>query len=399
MNLPRPIGSFALAALLCAGRAAAASLTLPDGRQLNLTRSPVGRHTVVGTNALENLDLARWADLVDEKLTRLTGLDLPPPAMTSVRIAIRAGAPPAVITHPPGQGADARQRHLELVNYAEAPIEAVGCALVALRLDAQAGAAGAWPAWLVRGLWRNLDPDRRAADADWLLDQWRSGRVPPLRAFLTAPDGTLTGATAAAQAALTTAWLLSGPERGARLTGFLSDLASATNRTDAADRLAARLGVEAAPAALEEAWDRWMARQSRMVRQPGRVAALDLERLRTALLLSPGASGIPLVLKGEPPRQVRDLIAHRRASWAPAAASAKRAELALLAVGRGPAFAAVTDAYAAFLAAMAARARTGRLTALLAAAEQAQTELERNLATPADAPAETIHDGTRDNNP
>jgi hypothetical protein len=133
------------------------------------------------------------------------------------------------------------------------------------------------------------------------------------------------------------------------------------------------------PADLDEAWDRWILRQKRMVYEPGRVTTNTTIHLRDQLVLYPGMSGVPLEKDVHLRIELRDLITRQDEPWIPTAAKSKATSLKILAAGRGEAFKAVVGSFCRFFDALTDRAKPRTLADLLTAAERRLDALEREI--------------------
>ena len=122
------------------------------------------------------------------------------------------------------------------------------------------------------------------------------------------------------------------------------------------------------PVELEKGWDRWLLAQRRTVLLPGVTSKEDVQRLCAALLLYPGAFGIPL--NDQPLRPVpwEFLVTQREARWMGSFSRSKAADLQIMVAGCGEDVKRVVNAYCAFLGALATGANVSRLNPLLVTA-------------------------------
>ncbi|MBN1556546.1 MAG: hypothetical protein JW951_00200, partial [Lentisphaerae bacterium] len=195
------------------------------------------------------------------------------------------------------------------------------------------------------------------------LRLWRAGRLPTVTDFLAG------GGAAAARgpmSGLLVGWLADRPDRAARF-GALFERLAAGRTAPPGWFCEAVLGYGGA-ADLEEAWDAWMLQQERTVYEPGRASPAAWEALAAERLLYPGAFGIPHAV-GTAPLRLRDLMHWRDAPWLEAAVESKVRRLRLMALGRGEAYGAVVEHYAAYLNALRGDADREVLVELLEEAE------------------------------
>lgn len=246
----------------------------------------------------------------------------------------------------PGGGLDARA-------VAGRVVEALlGAAVATDAASARAPRPPRPPArWFAAGLARTFDSAARQADYDATRGAWSRARLPPV-SHLAGADSPWPDADPALAAELVS-WWLSFPDPAGRWAALRGRLASGEPWT--ADLFFAT-GPGPDAAAADKDWDAWLVSRRRMVLTPGVTTRAHVVRALAALDLVPGEDGVPADFADRPQPLAR-LFEPSARDWAPAAASAKLAELARLSAGRGDAFRAASQRLSALLARVAARRR------------------------------------------
>ena len=231
------------------------------------------------------------------------------------------------------------------------------------------------PAWLFDGLLRYIDRERRQADADRTLLLWSRACLPPAAALIEADS--LAATREPAVAAVLASWLLERRDGVSHLERLLR--AAATGTPWSVGQAARLLAGEDDPAAFDAHVDWRLLAESRVVARPGLTTEGIVRRFRAHLLLYPAFYDKSLgdthswctfqqaVVRAEEP-EVR------------AAAAAQGARMQIAAVGRDGMLLAVSEAYGAFLGALARGEKQGDLTRLLLEAEVMRRTLERRVA-------------------
>jgi hypothetical protein len=366
----------ALCGVLCAGAVPAAD-PLPVPTVLG---SASRRFAVEGGERSAQSDLLEWAEVTADRFERLTGraVDLP----GNVPIRLQLAEPGSA------RGVDAdRTRILDrpvlrlrvrpgMPPDAFAMDEALCRILICSRVWPLApGDPKAVPAWLAAGMAGNLLPARKAANSREAYTRWRAGALPSPAVLLRAPAGR----PDRAGSGLLIGWLLDRPASDERLALLFSAIGSQDGMTP---RVLAQAAIGRPDlSGLDSEWDAWMLRQRRMVYEPGRTSAWDVEMLEGELLLYPGSFGIP---RGRQtgPLAVRDLLEHRDAAWLPVTVFSKVRSLRLIAVGRGPDLAAAVEGYVRVLEALESGADDAELARLLTDAERGLETLKHGLSKP-----------------
>jgi hypothetical protein len=322
-----------------------------------------GLFICVGTNTIQAQLLAKWADTVNDKLEGLVGIPTPLEP-ESVRLVGQTDPAPHAAGRLETTNAVVRgtlQQAMLVVNQPQVNAERAHEAFVGLLLNAHI--FGAWrrgggrgpteppvvPLWLERGIGQNLYRAQRARNNSAALALWQRGQMRPLASLLAATGRDPDEPFPASRAVLGTLlrWLLSLDNHRQVFERLFAALAAGDDIT--AEWLAATVaGRPAAPAA-EELWDNWLLAQRRAVLAPGQATPEAISLLKAELLLYPGSFGIPLTAGASGPRDLSVLIAERNSEWVLPLIQARTASLRLLAIGRGPEFGSVVDAYCRFL--------------------------------------------------
>lgn len=337
-------------------------------------RSGSGRFVLLGTDRLHLAHTLRWAEDFTARVERFLRVKIP---FRNRLIRIASRIDPTVEK---GWTAVTREISGEFV------VEEVGLynadriqrwqaeeALCSALLAGfvSADVSKAVPTWFVRGIVQNLTPRFKARNAIDVIRKWETGKLPGFCPLFRS---------------------LAVSEPDPALSGFLvAWLAVLDAQTDCFSKLLARLtcgeSVDCATFAgwvprggsateLDEAWERWILRQRRIVYEPGKTDAAGLARLKAELLLYPGRSGIPL--DGDPYRrmELRRLIERREEAWIAPLARDRLIALRLAAAGRGKALEDVADLYGRFFEALASGAGERALQELLHQAERGFARLE-----------------------
>lgn len=362
-----------------------------------------GRFVLTGANPALVQAVARWAEETTDGLSRWTGYNFDF-AHRVLTVSLEAAAPsgqPAIVI---GQEWDGRRllqriclRDVEKVDR-ESAEEALGFLLLQGDILLRQRAAGSLgqssrpaeivPRWLVEGLVQNLDPARRARNAEQVLDRWVAGRFSTLRSWdlLLAPSGftdlppypsSEDGEFRRAVAGVFTAWFFYHLRGRNPLETILEELVQ--NRPVTVDWMVRQIrpGLDA-----DAEWDAWLLRQKRTVHLPGQATRTTLDQIRAAVLLFSPDSGMRELNRGG--RIVvlpEDLIGERKDRALREACRAKAMELHLLAAGRGEEARAAAEAYARFFESVAEGSPPRRLRRRLAEADAALRALERRIST------------------
>lgn len=236
-------------------------------------------------------------------------------------------------------------------------------------------AAEAFPEWLAGGMVRHLERETRQEDVDRTLLLWSRACLPAAAELFAAQSAA--GTREPAVAAVLGGWFFEKRQNAHPFDSLLKEAAAGASWSPA---LAAKIlaGTEDL-VAFDEYVDGRMLEEGRVVIQPGLTSGGIVRRFRSHLLLYPPYFGKFLgqnrswcslheaALRADDPEVRRS-----------AAAQARRVKLA--AVGRDGMLSAVSEAYAAFLEAVARGAKQGELSQRLLEAEEMRGDLERRTA-------------------
>jgi hypothetical protein len=246
------------------------------------------------------------------------------------------------------------------------------------------------PDWLVVGIAENLDPASRAENSRTVLLRWRQGGLAPLADLLwprSGGSGTTAGLPGRMGAGdrdlyrsvcgVFVSWLLDRPEKEPVLVRLFERVG--TGGTISPAWMAEQILGSRDPRELDEAWDRWVLRQKRIIYDPRSAARLGLELLREELLICRRDFDIRSASDPYEMISFRELIAERDAPGISNVCRRKSLRLQVLAVGRGRKFADVIGLYCRFLETLPKDAAPGHLHALLDDADRALETLAQDL--------------------
>ena len=202
-----------------------------------------------------------------------------------------------------------------------------------------------FPAWFGAGLARSLDPATRQDDFDWVRDASAAGRLPPLAALLAA-DAPAPAASPALAAQLVEFWL-SAPDRPRRFGALCAALASGGPWTPELFLSTSLGAARTDPAAAAADFSAWMEARSSRVLSPGETTGSLVVRTAAAMRLVPGKGGVPEGVS-DGPMPLEKLLEPDAREWAPAAARHLKTEIYRGALGRGDAYRAACDLFAAY---------------------------------------------------
>lgn len=244
---------------------------------------------------------------------------------------------------------------------------------------AEAGGTGAVmqdvPAWLFDGLLRYIDRERRQADVDRTLLLWSRACLPPAPALIEADS--LAATREPAVAAVLASWLMERRDGSSHLESLLR--AAATGTPWSVGQVARQLAGGDDMFALDAHVDRRLLAESRVVARPGLTTDGIVRRFRAHLLLYPAFYDKNLG-DTRPWCTFQQAVVCAEEPEVRAAAAVQGARMKIAAVGRDGMLLAVSDAYGAFLGALAHGAKQGELTRLLLEAEGMRRTLERRVA-------------------
>jgi len=222
--------------------------------------------------------------------------------------------------------------------------EAVVDALLAACLSAGTafGEVPRLPAWFRQGVQHVLYP-RDVEETLLAVEQlWRHGEVPSLQRLLARHPAGQLSEQESLMAGAVVYWLATRASHPELIPALLAQFATGEGVEMA--WLQRQLGGDP-----EDAWDRWMLRQRRIIRSVGVVRQAHIEQLRSVLLLSPGQHGIPLRAGIPVGGALHQLAAYHAEDWLGTVLRQKRRALEVLAQGRPVRFQEIVQAFVAIL--------------------------------------------------
>jgi len=393
----------AVSIALCRASLFAAESSTENLLDYKTIRSHSRRFVAVATDGKQGLDVVKWTESVADRLERMTELRWPATSWWSFSVSVRNETGPdsnLVYTAQSFEHGRFKQR-LVINNYQAADVREteeklcrllLNAAVVRAQLGTSDGAlSGAGlralresrqlhvaPEWLARGLSQNLHWRVRAANSRTAVGRRMHGKLPDLGTFLSAPSTGSCKSADPVMCGLAVGWLLSLPHERHAFPLLVRHLAE--GHAVSPEWVAVTIAGCASADELGGVWDAWIDRQRRTVYKPGETVDHDLRLLDAELLLSAGASGIPLQNMPAGKLGLREMIAYRNAPWIAAFAARKSAELRVLAVARGPELAEVVDHYCRFLMALKNGRTEQELVPMLGIAEGAHDTLARQVA-------------------
>ncbi|HRR34117.1 MAG TPA: hypothetical protein P5026_08475 [Kiritimatiellia bacterium] len=231
------------------------------------------------------------------------------------------------------------------------------------------------PAWLIDGLLRYIDRERRQMDIDRTLLLWSRACLPPAATLIEMDSHAATREPAVA--AVLASWMMERRDGASHLERVLRAVATGTPWS--VGQVARLLSGDEDPLAFDEHVDRKLLAESRVVARPGLTTAGIVRRFRAHLLLYPAFYDKSLG-DTHPWCTFQQAVARSKDPEVRAAAAAQSLRMKIAAVGRDGMLLAVSDAYGAFLNALARGAEQGELTRLLLEADGMRGTLERRVA-------------------
>ena len=228
------------------------------------------------------------------------------------------------------------------------------------------------PAWMIDGLVRYMDREARQADVDRALLLWSHACLLPAAGLFEADS--LAATSEPAVAAVLASWFLEKRPGGSPFEVLLRGAATGTAWCP---KVAGKVlaGTEDLTA-FDEAVDKLFLAEGRVIIKPGMTTEGIVRRFRSHLLLYPADYGKTLN-QSRPWCTFQEAAAQAEDPAVRRSASEKAVTLRMAAFGRDGMLLAVSDAYAAFLDALAHGVKQGELSRLLMEAEGMRKELER----------------------
>lgn len=228
------------------------------------------------------------------------------------------------------------------------------------------------PTWLAEGLAQHLDEVVRARNHDLVLAMLESGEPLEIAEVVSDVDPDVARSRRHLYGILV-AWLHGQSDRIAVFDSLYRQLAS--GEAPGIDWLAGQLAPDGSPDSLELKWREWLVRQHTIIPAYALLTPRVLGNLETTLYVFPPESA------GDDttPIPLHDTIERRREPWIDAAAWQTIVRLERLALGYPREFRAVTQAYRAFLEALAKGKSERKLKRLLADADTRFADLQKQV--------------------
>jgi hypothetical protein len=337
-----------------------------------VTSSPGGRFMVVGSNAVQNMELVNWAEEVADKVERTIGIKLPYGESRVIKIVVNSGdsgSSGRVVPEEKIESGELLQR-LFISNYEKVEGSEANEMLCKLLLNGYVACyrpkkvevmkltpsqmvvkTNAVPLWFYRGVSQYIYQDTRARNIETILRLWKRGQLRPFPEFLDPvskdgeyPYGSVNG--------VMIAWLESLPESDRLFDSVFEQLSS--GGVLSSEWFAKNIKGCNSASDVDEKWENWIIGQWRVVHRLGVATPLQIEQLKERLLLQQGDVGMPLSTNINQRITFQSLIDFKTTEWLPTVLQNKIAELKLLGMGKGKDFNDVVSAYCKFLEAVVA---------------------------------------------
>jgi hypothetical protein len=324
------------------------------------TKSASGHFVVVGTNRVENFALARWCEDASTRMKSITGMKVP---FNNRRIILIVGrensaeSGKAYVRYaaPSDRRCIAR---VYLKDY-DAAYECKGrqatcCAIISAYSGSAPETMLSMPEWLWQGIEQNLLFDVRSRNMKIVLSDWRSGKLMTLNSIISAGNFTEPGnkdKKTSRQYNKLDAYsvfvrFLSSQSHKKKIFVTLFNSKKRVNLEDMS-----RLVLEPeSKITLDEEWERWLMKQSKVVRSAVLVSTRVIEQMQSEMLLYPGACGIPLASEIPRGAPMEMLVRYRKAEWLPQFVNSKRGRINLIAAGHKGEMAQVAAMFDEYLA-------------------------------------------------
>lgn len=358
--------------------------------------SASGRFIVVGTNSVENVYIAHWAEKKTDKIEDVLGIKMPFENRV-LRIIIRATTgdvgkeKQAWVTVSQGILNGRFEQRLVIYNYDNERRDVALCQLL-LNGYIRKWDFREWPVagveeyttsyslrqvplWLAHGINENMDAGRRAENSSDVVARWMDGKLPGLSSVIL-PGDQYKGFAEPIDKALCgvfTSWLLSVPGSRVLFGDMFSRLADGKDIT--LDWLAEKMPDCGSRTKMIEAWDWWLNAEKRRIYKLGTTPIGLVKDLQSELLIYPADSGISMKAGIPKAMSPADLLELSGEDWVRKAARSKSISLKLISAGRGESFIEVIDLYCEFFDMLANGAKEKELKVALEMAETARKAL------------------------
>jgi len=304
-------------------------------------RSVSGNFIVIGTNRVENFALGGWCENAAKQIEQMTGLPVP---FDNYRVNLvvgqdNKGVPSGAVVRYSRNGQKKSSRvYLENYDgaYKRRGRQAICCAILAGYADLSLGERVFMSPWFWKGLEQNILFDVRSRNMEQVLADWRAGKL--MSVWDIVGRGNLGQLDKRAE-------MVESQEKLATYSVFVRWLSSLPNKKEifrtifdgseyiSVSGLEDLIVDDDSGMSLDEEWDRWLLRQSRVVRSYAGISTRIIEQLRSELLLYPGTYGIPLACEIPQGSPLVWLIKFRDAEWISQYINRKRGRLNLIVAG------------------------------------------------------------------
>ncbi len=346
-------GSFVPQSSLPTNRAAARAVVFSSSH----------RFAVSGCPAVQGVQIAQWAEDVEERLARFIGMPIPPgdPMPITIRLGDDPASPRGKVIRSQGYDAGLLDQKLDMINLRLADQEDLLEGLCSLLLNRAVVARQPGnsrtpepprvPDWLAVGIAQNLFTEARQRNMRTVMTAWKNGKTHKLDEILAwefMPDGRWDDK---AEAGLFVEFILPSSLAAKRISALLARVES--GEAINADFIVQHLLFMKTVADAEKARDVWLASQQDVQTELGGISPERIASLVRMLEIRPSDYGfsesekIPLLC------DLKDIIRHRDEKWSRQLAERMSMKMKLLAVGQAPDFQRVIAGYIGFLDAAA----------------------------------------------
>ncbi len=355
---------------------------------ISILRSANGHYVAVSTNRVWNMNLLRWMEGVGGKVGKITGIKVPLSSRT-IRIIIPikpSGNDNISWSQGFHQGKFTQQ--LTLYDYNKADVHNSEIALCGIFLNGYVVAGqikiighgedfkpGIVSSWLALGVAKNLYPSYRQQSSIAVIELYENGKLPTVKKLLS--DACI----------INCSWNMQGDLYGmfvlwlSRMPVHADIFAAMFDRLAKKEKITPQVIAEIIPdcdsvGALESKWINWILEQKNTVYMPGFVTPQVLQKLKSALVITPEECMRVNGAEVNDNIQFSDLISVRKDSWVPVCMQQKIINLKLQFVGYGGEVNDVVDKYCNFLQAVETHKSKRYQLKLLGIADEAYKTLQ-----------------------
>ena len=357
--------------------------------RLKTAGSSSGRFHVAAPDSVIAVHVARWAEDVARRLEQALGIKMTFGSSRSFRIVVRAdkgesdGSVSASRTIADGN----LVQQLAVDDFSGADWEEGLEKLCGLLVEGYAAERRAGrdavpepvsvPEWLPAGLAQYVDPALRVRNREILQNWQKEGGVPAFAEVLkwhVLPPGRTRERSVCGVAV---AWLCSMSGKATLFDRIFEYLCAGESLSP--ERIVAAMPACKTADDMEAAWRGWVDRECSVVAKPGALSSDWIRMLREQLAAVPGECCVPPDLKWPAPAELGTLIGVKKADWMPGFCAAKTAVIRTMEAGRPQEFVDAAESYVVFLEALEKCERDRTIEKLLAQADKAIDELDRQV--------------------